>query len=140
MTLLWKISIMKKKLIFWISVFVLALSVGLILYFLKIKPIAEAESVFIIESEIIPSSDGTFGYIVSIDGNPYIVQKNIPGIQGNTGFKSEKDAMKVSELVIEKIKRGELPPTVSIKELEMLKINLSPESATRATRVKDRDK
>lgn len=41
---------------------------------------------------------------------------------GNEGFNTKKDAMKVAELVIAKVKKGEMPPTISAEELAALKL------------------
>jgi hypothetical protein len=49
-----------------------------------------------------------------------IIQPNKPGLSGNEGFKTQEQAQKVAELVIEKIKKGEMPPTVTIEELSEL--------------------
>ncbi len=71
---------------------------------------------------IIRVPDEKFGYTVFIDGKMYIEQKSIPAISGNAGFVSKEDAEKVAKLVIEKIKQGEMPPTISIQDLQLLKI------------------
>jgi hypothetical protein len=73
-------------------------------------------------SRIIPSEGGTFGYEILKDGRPMIRQANIPGIPGNSGFTTEADAGKVAEAVISKLKKGEMPPTVSEEELKQLKV------------------
>ena len=41
---------------------------------------------------------------------------------GNEGFKTKADASKVAQLVIGKIKKGEMPPTVTIEEMQKLKV------------------
>ena len=41
---------------------------------------------------------------------------------GNEGFKTKADAEKVAQLVIDKIRKGEMPPTVTIKEMKKLKV------------------
>lgn len=70
--------------------------------------------------KIIPSENNTFGYDILISGRAMIHQPNIPGLPGNEGFTSEKSARKVAELVIKKIRNNEMPPSVSMKELEQL--------------------
>jgi hypothetical protein len=52
----------------------------------------------------------------------YIEQASIPVIKGNAGFSTKEEAEKVAMLVIEKIKKGEMPPTISIEELSEMKI------------------
>jgi len=71
---------------------------------------------------IIRVPDNTYGYTIFIDGQMYIEQKSIPAVSGNAGFVSKDDAEKVAKLVIEKIRQGEMPPTVSTEDLQLLKI------------------
>ena len=49
-----------------------------------------------------------------------IHQTSAPALPGNKGFKTKADATKVALLVIEKIKKGEMPPTISIDEMKKL--------------------
>lgn len=73
--------------------------------------------------EIIQSLNNTFGYDIHINNQNIIHQPHIPALQGNEGFKSEKDARKVAELVIKKLRKNIFPPTVSIEELDSLQID-----------------
>jgi len=41
---------------------------------------------------------------------------------GNEGFKTKADTEKVALPVIDKIRKGEMPPTVSVDELKELKV------------------
>ena len=68
--------------------------------------------------KIIPSAEQTFGYDILADQKLMIHQPTIPGMPGNKGFKSEAAAQKIAELVIGKIKNGEMPPTVSVEEVK----------------------
>jgi hypothetical protein len=70
--------------------------------------------------KIINSIDSTFGYDILVDDKVFIHQPIIPSAIGNQGFKSKKDAQKVAELVMHKITLGELPPNVSVEEIEKL--------------------
>ena len=71
---------------------------------------------------IIDAPNNTFCYDVYADGKLLIHQTSIPALPGNEGFKTKQDAEKVVLLVIDKIKRGEMPPTVTIEELKKLKV------------------
>ncbi|MDX9847121.1 MAG: DUF4907 domain-containing protein [Tenuifilaceae bacterium] len=71
---------------------------------------------------IIPSIDNTWGYQILINEKPFIFQSSIPGLPGNTGFSNQKDAEKVANLVVAKIRRGEMPPTITIEELKELNV------------------
>jgi hypothetical protein len=44
-------------------------------------------------------------------------QPTIPAIAGNRPFKTEKDAKKVAQLAAQKMAKGMMPPTLSVKEI-----------------------
>jgi hypothetical protein len=71
---------------------------------------------------IIPSEANTYGYDISIKKKLLIHQPSIPGMGGNKGFAKKSDAEKVARLVIKKLQKGMMPPTVEKKELDSLKI------------------
>jgi hypothetical protein len=75
-------------------------------------------------SRVIPADGKTFGYEILADGKLFIRQLTIPGQPGSLGFQTKNDAEKVAILAIEKIKKGIMPPTISLKELQQLKIIL----------------
>ena len=72
--------------------------------------------------KIIDAPKHTYGYDVFADGRLMIHQTSVPALPGNEGFKTKEDATKVALLVIEKIKKGEMPPTISIDEMKKLKV------------------
>jgi len=80
------------------------------------NPYKDAE----IKAVVIPSEDNTFGYDIYLYDAVLIHQPSRPGLSGNAGFATEADAMKVAELVIKKIRNNEMPPTVTIEELQGL--------------------
>jgi hypothetical protein len=67
--------------------------------------------------KIINTSSHTYGYDVYRNGKLFIHQPSIPALSGNDGFKTKQDAEKVAGLVINKIKKGEMPPTITIADL-----------------------
>ena len=71
---------------------------------------------------IIPAPNKTWGYDIYMEKRLFIHQPGVPGLPGNEGFKSKASAGKVAKLVIEKIKKGELPPSVTIEEMKKLKV------------------
>jgi hypothetical protein len=79
----------------------------------KPNPYAAAD----ISIKVIPSVNKTYGYDILVRGKPLVHQPNIPGLPGNEGFATEERAKTVAELVVKKIKNNEMPPTVSIEEL-----------------------
>jgi len=70
-----------------------------------------------ISAVIIPSEGNTFGYDIYVFGSVLIHQPSRPGLPGNKGFATEEDAIKIAELVIQKIRNNQMPPTVTIEEL-----------------------
>lgn len=67
-------------------------------------------------------TDNGWGYEVKIEGETRIRQSVIPAVQGNLPFASETEALRVGELVVQKMKRNQQLPTISIKELDSLQI------------------
>ncbi|MFN8286276.1 MAG: DUF4907 domain-containing protein [Chitinophagales bacterium] len=70
---------------------------------------------------IITATNNTSCYDILMDGKLFIHQTSIPGMPGNEGFKTKEQAGRVAELVIQKLKNGEMPPTVSEEEMRKLK-------------------
>ena len=79
----------------------------------QINPYANAE----IAIKIIPSANNTFGYDILLYGRPLVHQPTIPGLQGNEGFTTKERAQTVAEFVVKKIRNNEMPPTVTIEDL-----------------------
>jgi hypothetical protein len=74
----------------------------------------------VLTSRIIPSEGITFGYEILMNGRLYIRQPNIPGLPGNAGFKDRETADRVAKLVIDKIRRNEMPPSITPQELKKI--------------------
>jgi hypothetical protein len=72
--------------------------------------------------KIIDAANNTFSYDVFADGKLMIHQTSVPALPGSEGFKTKANAGKVARLVMDKIKKGEMPPTVSIDEMKKLKV------------------
>jgi hypothetical protein len=72
--------------------------------------------------KIISSVNKTWGYDIYNNGKLFIHQPSIPALPGNTGFKVKADAEKVAQLVISKVKKGEMPPTLTTQELTALNV------------------
>lgn len=70
--------------------------------------------------KIMPAPGNTWCYDIYMNGRLFIHQPNVPGLPGNEGFKTKDGAVKVAELVISKIKMGEMPPSISKEEMKKL--------------------
>jgi hypothetical protein len=73
---------------------------------------------------VIKAEAGTYGYDVYANGNLYLHQPNIPGQPGNLGFADTTLAGKCARLAISKMRKGEMPPTITAEELRKLGIAL----------------
>jgi hypothetical protein len=80
----------------------------------KTTPYADAD----LSIKITPSANNTFGYDILISGKPLVHQPHIPGLPGNEGFTTKERAKKVAEFVVSKIRRNEMPPTVTVADLD----------------------
>ncbi len=67
---------------------------------------------------IIKAEENTYGYAIYINGDMAIQQTSMPSLPGNLGFKNTAIAEKIAQLVIKKIREGELPPTLSEEEVK----------------------
>ena len=72
--------------------------------------------------KIIDAPKHTYGYDVFADGRLMIHQTSAPALPGDEGFKTKEDAAKVALLVIDKIRKGQMPPTISIDEMKKLNV------------------
>ena len=72
--------------------------------------------------KVINAPKQTYGYDVFADGRLMVHQSSVPAVPRNEGFKTPEDATKVALVVIEKIKKGEMAPTISIDEMKKLNV------------------
>ena len=75
-----------------------------------------------ISINIIPSVNKTFGYDILVEGKPLIHQPSIPAVPGNEGFKTRKKAKTVAEFVVKKIRKNEMPPTVTVEDMKKMNV------------------
>jgi hypothetical protein len=71
---------------------------------------------------VIKTNNSTYGYSIYANGNLYIQQNTIPAISGTSGFADTTSASKTAQLVIQKIKLGEMPPTISTSDLKKISV------------------
>ena len=69
---------------------------------------------------IIDASQGTFGYDILKDGKVFIHQPHLPGVAGNLGFARKEQAERAANLMIEKLRKNIVPPTISEEELNSI--------------------
>jgi len=72
--------------------------------------------------KVIDAPKHSYGYDVFADGRLMIHQTSAPALPGTEGFRTKEGASKVALLVIEKIKKGEMPPTISTDEMKKLNV------------------
>ena len=73
---------------------------------------------------IINNGKTGFGYDI-LDQNKIIIhQPSVPGLPGNKGFSTKEDAGKVARLVIKKINKNIMPPTITQQDFKSLKIKI----------------
>jgi hypothetical protein len=91
------------------------------------KKTAAHKSSPVLKVRIIAAESGTWGYDIYSDNRLYIHQPSVPGLAGNKGFRTKGQAQKAAAIVCQKIRKGIMPPTVSIEELR--KAHLIPTSS-----------
>jgi Domain of unknown function (DUF4907) len=75
----------------------------------------------VLSYKIIDAPNKTYGYKIYADGKLIIHQPHsTPIMQAIDGFKSNERAEKVANFVIQKIKKGQMPPIVTMDELKKL--------------------
>jgi hypothetical protein len=72
--------------------------------------------------EIIPAPNDTYGYNIKMNGRTLIYQPSVPALPGVEGFKTEEDAMRVGEFIMDKLRKNIFPPSVSVFELDSLEV------------------
>lgn len=70
--------------------------------------------------ETYPNENETWGYRILKDDAQFINQPHIPAVQGNAGFSNQEKAEKAGNFVLDKLRKGIVPPTVSYSELDSL--------------------
>jgi hypothetical protein len=65
-----------------------------------------------------------WGFDITINGSLYIHQEHIPAVNGMVYFKTEDDAIKVAEMMAEKIYNNIMPPSITPEELQAAGIDL----------------
>ena len=63
-----------------------------------------------------------WGYQILQDGKLAIDQKHIPVIQGYRSFSSKEKAEKTGNFIVQKMKNGIFPPTLTKQELDSLEV------------------
>ncbi len=64
-----------------------------------------------------------WGYRIFVNDTTVLIEQPfIPGKPGMSGFESPVKAQKASELVLEKLKKGQFPPEVTLSELEAIDV------------------
>ena len=72
--------------------------------------------------KITDSEHTGFGFEILQGTSPLIIQPHIPAIQGIKGFETEEQPAIIGNYMIYKINNGIMPPSISVKDLDSLKI------------------
>jgi hypothetical protein len=75
-----------------------------------------------ISYKIIPAAKHTWGYDIYNGTKLFVHQPTIPALPGNKGFDTKQAAEKVAKKVIEKIQKGEMPPSITIDEMKQMDV------------------
>lgn len=73
-------------------------------------------------SELFEAPGTGWGYRILESGNVLINQPHIPAVPGNSGFQTSEEAQQTADLAIYKIRKGIMPPTISVQELDSMGI------------------
>lgn len=76
-----------------------------------------------IELKLVQLGEGQWGYDIYVDHKMYIKQDRIPAVAGLHAFVSKEEAEKTGKLVVEKIKKGQIP-ALSKAEIQQLNITV----------------
>lgn len=81
-----------------------------------------------VKLQIIQNENGSWGYDIFLSGNHYIHQPEMPAVGGKKGFDHKWQAEKIGKLVIEKIKKGISPPSVTLEEVNKIVMEMKTNS------------
>jgi len=71
-----------------------------------------------VKTSIFVSEYGGYGYNVLVNNKLFVHQPCLPAFEGRQGFPSEKRAQKAAQLVVDKILKNQIPPSLSISEVK----------------------
>ncbi len=66
----------------------------------------------------IPAEANTWGFEIYADGKRLIRQLSIPALPGNRGFATQELARKAGGLMVDKLRQGQMPPSLTKEELQ----------------------
>lgn len=64
-------------------------------------------------------TEGGWGYDIFINDEKYIHQEHIPAVNGMHYFINENEALRIADVVVEKIHNNIMPPTITLEDLQM---------------------
>jgi hypothetical protein len=83
----------------------------------------EKKSPPVIDATLFSSEFGGFGYDIRVNGKLLVHQPTIPTVAGNKGFPTEQSARRAANLVIQKIKKNQIPPSLTADEVKTAMID-----------------
>jgi hypothetical protein len=104
-----------RKLILIVTCFITFISQGC-------NQTAKQQDSSVYNARVFKTEKADFGYDIYKDSTLVIHQPIIPSVSGNAGFVNEEEAKKVAALMIDKLNKGVMPPSVTVEEMEKLNI------------------
>ncbi len=86
-------------------------------------PASESQRGAELTYRIVPAPNGTYGYDIFSNGRLFVHQTHLPGVPGKEGCKTRVEAEKLAAFVIDKIRKGQMPPSVSPQDMKALGIH-----------------
>ena len=88
----------------------------------KEKPNSQASTKSDWSYKVMLVSEGNWGYQLYLGDKMEIYQRSIPAVPGTLGFETKEKAEKTARFVLEKLNRGEFPPSLTIEDLKKLDV------------------
>ena len=99
---------------------VIAVAAAVVILLVNKKNKKAVDGKILLTTKAFATNNG-WGYDVLTNDTVYIHQQYIPAVEGFQSFTTEKQALEVGNLVIQKLKQN-TSPTILLKELDSLKI------------------
>ncbi|SFB98724.1 protein of unknown function [Flagellimonas taeanensis] len=93
----------------------------LVLSFLGCERTTSKEEVYV-HAQLVQIDKEEWTYRIYLDAILFIQQDQIPGREGNHGFRTKKDAAKTADLIVKKLSLGQAP---HVTQNELVKLGIA---------------